>query len=1772
MDIQSRVLLCQEIESDLRDLCLECRKKSPIIKDYTERAILKIRHHRDLVEQHGDIPVFPLDEVLRSILMACENYQNNLVMISLSCLQRLIHRRVLKEETVAIVINLMKEQAINGDEAVQLRVLQTIMLTPSHMTLMNEAVVEQLLQLLYVLHNSTSVSVHHTACAGLRQLAEYLTDRAVAALDGHDKIDLSSVSPVIQHSQGAMPVVMPTQPSGALPGPLRIMYVFVQDLCVMADYDATSFSSRYSLDAGERMRTGFREGFWLAQIKFPRPLCLELLGTCVAVHPQIFVTVPECFVLLRHCVCAVLLKNLRGCHDFAIMIRSIQLLQQILNCQTLATQLLPELQVFLQLMLDLTQVERSLWQRATSLEFLKSLCEDKASLALLYGGSTDGPRLFVELVNSLSKLIHQICFSSGPDTSCSPQRGGQLDRSNSGLGVGGGAPNSGMALLSTGTLPNFNLTSAGSNGLASAGSGRVLTGGAARNSARLNLLHLMSEAEPPAVQPSLIVSMVVECLFSVVSTLYGLLREAGEAPINDDCTECLGNGPLVIKVGAPVHCRPLTDPMTEAQLRCRGMLADSWASLLSALSLLLHRSVDDRFLQQTLQCLQTLLYSCGRMGLEQARDACLLQLSRYALPGQNHETEFDALGGGMTPKNVWCFKALLNICHCFGVLLCVSGWTLALRAFDGLERSMRGLAPGQRNEVNVLRQALDALFESTVCLPAEALVDMVTAMSDHLKSLGEGVEAQRVINRLTELCISNSERLLVIWEAVLGIFLHLCESSHSMELRGGAANALCRILAQALRKRLAPANSESTQAELLRPIATLIQSQQDGVRMRVCEGLLEILQASGQELESAAWVKTVELVALAAQVELRRAGFEFLLPQRMDPFSPASQPSNMANDSRDLSSVLPVVHQLVQLLVHDFMELVPMAAVQQLTASIGAFARFTGLGVNSSLTAIGFLWNVADALARHTKVTDNSSDTISIARVGAGVSSDLDELWIQIFMHLRVLAVDARPEVRNCAVKSLTSALLSHGQKIGTLCYRRCLQEIQLPVLVEIRAATRSARAADMSACPQASEGLIVHHSRDTLEKQWNETMVLGVDGVRRVLSHFVEEAGVVRSSPLVYKFLLHVRDLLDDFSTEVSGATVRALVDLLKVPSSSQPFDAQHIEVDPGFPLQTGCSTTVWRLGWSVVWHVVQRCMGNTVQPELMEGLVATFGNWRTSHGYLFTPMQQTIYIQLFFVLLTEPAFYLESTPLQAAHAPVVDASSIDGAVAEAVQWYVREWRERRPGIECETSEDLAVLSFAEKSPASLWNFELRRRPKSGQLYGKASVPVRSFVEANSSRSLEVRSVAALISGAESEMKTSHLPSHRTMLHVSSCKLTHTQSALFSMLEDMQSFSEPFVEVLFIHQLCAVFLDVRLVLKDTNRFALAGRALILLIIFTRRVVLANLRKGVSESSVEMLLASIPHVLRIVTQLSCSEGSKIRESGLWKLAMEALVYLIEDTVPAVAHVARSEVKDAYWKAVAQSLAEVVGKVLISQHGSNPAAEIVLAEVIGNLVVHRLLVSPEAPSWVAERTVRVLVDLAGLSEDTSALSLEGVSSKGSTELSTPLALGHLFHLCACSDREAAARIGDGGLEDDGEQNVQSVASMTAGGQRAQRFGQLTHPAIIVSIAAPAVLALVRSVLSSYIQAETLGTPLTRRRTTELQEVLSHIEALRVGPSFSRAASLSEQAEAACFLAGARGCTMILFPQLAALTSTRDAQVRSRVQRLLQELASELGLGL
>eukprot|EP00439_Symbiodinium_sp_Y106_P016755 s5584_g2.t1 len=112
---------------------------------------------------------------------------------------------------------------------------------------------------------------------------------------------------------------------------------------------------------------------------------------------------------------------------------------------------------------------------------------------------------------------------------------------------------------------------------------------------------------------------------------------------------------------------------------------------------------------------------------------------------------------------------------------------------------------------------------------------------------------------------------------------------------------------------------------------------------------------------------TVGCMAVNFSCCIKQVGASFDLTKDGLRSGEVGQMKGSGTEARDAaaSAGLPTVFALHELLVHDFMESVPQASIPRLTTSIGALARFQGLGVNSSLTAVGFLWNVADALARY---------------------------------------------------------------------------------------------------------------------------------------------------------------------------------------------------------------------------------------------------------------------------------------------------------------------------------------------------------------------------------------------------------------------------------------------------------------------------------------------------------------------------------------------------------------------------------------------------------------------------------------------------------------------------------------------------------------------------------------------------------------------------------------------------------------------------------------
>ena len=128
--------------------------------------------------------------------------------------------------------------------------------------------------------------------------------------------------------------------------------------------------------------------------------------------------------------------------------------------------------------------------------------------------------------------------------------------------------------------------------------------------------------------------------------------------------------------------------------------------------------------------------------------------------------------------------------------------------------------------------------------------------------------------------------------------------------------------------------------------------------------------------------------------------------------------------------------------------------------------------------------------------------------VAAGASAHA--LWCVSLRQLRVLCVDERPEVRTCSMHSLTSMLTAHGGSLGESTWDYALFRTLLPLVTELTQAAASASTledvAEQLGTDEHGQPVLsmVHHSRNTASKQWDETWVLALTSVTRLFRTFL--------------------------------------------------------------------------------------------------------------------------------------------------------------------------------------------------------------------------------------------------------------------------------------------------------------------------------------------------------------------------------------------------------------------------------------------------------------------------------------------------------------------------------------------------------------------------------------------------------------------------------------------------------------------------------------------
>eukprot|EP01065_Artemidia_motanka_P040994 TRINITY_DN5241_c0_g1_i1.p1 TRINITY_DN5241_c0_g1~~TRINITY_DN5241_c0_g1_i1.p1 ORF type:complete len:1453 (+),score=531.47 TRINITY_DN5241_c0_g1_i1:109-4359(+) len=581
-----------------------------------------------------------------------------------------------------------------------------------------------------------------------------------------------------------------------------------------------------------------------------------------------------------------------------------------------------------------------------------------------------------------------------------------------------------------------------------------------------------------------------------------------------------------------------------------GMLSVVWSPVRSTCALLLEQAVEEEVITEALQVCKHVAHACGKAGLADARDAFILCLSEHSVPARPP----------LTDKNVQVLKVLFSISSSLGPILGPS-WYVLLKTFQQLDGMLSAASDHAQTDVAVVRSMLSDVFTGSQHLPNAALADVAEALvqlsSESVASPQQKPGRCFGLLRLSQVCGANVPRLDVVWPCVRDHLTAAVRDQPDEAVRKAVLQSASSITLayfsglKHLRQTGQAADGggrwEQLQPEMIDTIRDLRVHDHTDVRVGTLELVLNVIQRAGQELVPAAWRTVMAVLSASSQ-----------------------QPAEVALGFKS-----------VVLVCSDFMASLNPAALQSLIACVGHFAQ-------------------QDALPDKTNVNLSSIQlTLSIADFCSGQPQRVSSAhWTALFTHLRDAATDSRPEVRQSALKTLFTALVTHGGGLPKECWPVLFPDVLLKVLERV---AKAAAAAERSESPQsggagaaaAGRGIIVHHSRNTAAKQWHETLCTALDGVTRIVRVFpaVSDAVAKALPDVLRRVAVHLAAASAHTSSEVALVGMKGLKLLLVDVAAADCGEEQ--------------AAALWDVAWDAWERLADAAAGDSANAGVLTALV---------------------------------------------------------------------------------------------------------------------------------------------------------------------------------------------------------------------------------------------------------------------------------------------------------------------------------------------------------------------------------------------------------------------------------------------------------------------------------------------------------------------------------------------------------------------------------------
>ncbi|CAB4067004.1 Protein MON2 homolog [Lepeophtheirus salmonis] len=720
--------------------------------------------------------------------------------------------------------------------------------------------------------------------------------------------------------------------------------------------------------------------------------------------------------------------------------------------------------IFLSLTAKFLDPDKPSWQNCSALEVIHKILVKTdliTFICLNFDLKEHSTNVFQDIVNGLGAYVQNVMMSSSSsplDVEYNGSNSGNMVGPSSG---GNGASNNGNNSVLYGGLspqPGFYYRSVW----------KPLTMSFIGGHTKEIYLETSEKIDPPLVSEGYGISLAYVCLLDTVRSLSLLIQGSGECTgvdrklLNDEVCQKAGLLGLnkardaflaaICKASLPPH-------YTLTVLK-------STASTQTVSGPRIHHNNESHSQQASENDLRHQVVAVGT------------PLPTASLPASAHQGPVM-----LTSKNLQCMRAILSVAHCHGNLLGTSWhiiltslqhlvWILGLKPVanggalsstsptnsstsTNVENSSSVITTAVMADLPVLSNMVTRLFESSCDLSDESVNHLIEALCVLSEESMELATLNRepslfAVAKLLETALVNLTRLDVIWRPITNHLLLVCQHPH-LRMRQWGSEALTFLCKQSLQQDYDPPINDSSKLQtlLLSPLFELCAIPFPDVRQKQLDTVLHIIHTSGEALKDG-WPVILNIIG-----SLDESHSDILIRNSF---------------------------QCIQLIFTDYLPALPYRCYPLCVETAAKFGSQTA-ELNVSLTAIGLLWNLSDYFFQNVNSIELDNSSSSVCSIfpefpGCKNMPSFDKLWMCLYCKLKDLCLDNRPSVRKSAGQTLFSTIAAHGSILHVSSFK-----------------------ANVRARKKESDAIMIHHSRNTAQKQWAETKVLTVSGVVRVFN-----------------------------------------------------------------------------------------------------------------------------------------------------------------------------------------------------------------------------------------------------------------------------------------------------------------------------------------------------------------------------------------------------------------------------------------------------------------------------------------------------------------------------------------------------------------------------------------------------------------------------------------------------------------------------------------------